>query len=208
MGIWSVWRPRRACSRSLTACKTATNTFRIYVEHWISKGKGFYIWAGTLHLATMLGIKNRSKPFVIKKDINKNKHDYVTLDPKLVGKEIDRRLSEIEHSLMSMLKTLPKDNALKDYVDDPNYTPKLRERKSRSGGSNSSQGGLRYEIRVPSRQSLLNAEEEGLQAALEEIAIYDEDEMKVHEKVRGELKSREKEAIKLIVTYQAHRPNA
>jgi hypothetical protein len=155
------------------------------------------VQSGTLHLATMLGIKNRSKPFVIKKDINKNKHDYVTLDPKLVGKEIDRRLSEIEHSLMSMLKTLPKDNALKDYVDDPNYTPKLRERKSRSGGSNSSQGGLRYEIRVPSRQSLLNAEEEGLQAALEEIAIYDEDEMKVHEKVRGELKSREKEAIKL-----------
>ena len=118
------------------------------------------------------------------------------LDPKAVGKQIERRLSEIENCLTNMLKALPKDQSAKEVVDDPNYTPSNKTRP-KSQGSSIAHNALRYEVRVPSRGSQMQAEIDGLEAAKEEIAMIDEDETLVYSKIREELKSREKEAIRL-----------
>ena len=62
--------------------------------------------------------------------------------------------------------------------------------------SPSNTNSLRYEIRVPSRQSQIDQEEGELEDALDEIALMDEDELMAHDKVRGEIKSREKQIMR------------
>lgn len=154
------------------------------------------VQGGTTHLCSMLGLKDHRAQSIVKSDINKSKASYVMLDPKAVGKQIERRLSEIENCLTNMLKALPKDQSAKEVVDDPNYTPSNKTRP-KSQGSSIAHNALRYEVRVPSRGSQMQAEIDGLEAAKEEIAMIDEDETLVYSKIREELKSREKEAIRL-----------
>ena len=96
-----------------------------------------------------------------------------------------------------MLKSLPKDQSAKETVDDPNYTPSNKNTsRPNSRSSPGAHNSLRYEVRVPSRGSQIQAEIDGLEAAKEEIAMIDEDESLSYSKIREELKSREKEALR------------
>ena len=114
------------------------------------------VQGGTTHLCSMLGLKDHRAQSIVKSDINKSKASYVMLDPKAVGKQIERRLSEIENCLTNMLKALPKDQSAKEVVDDPNYTPSNKTRP-KSQGSSIAHNALRYEVRVPSRGSQMQA---------------------------------------------------
>ena len=109
------------------------------------------------------------------------------------------RLAEIERHLVNLLKSLPNEESMKKKIADPNYVPSSRPMSQSSSTGRLSPNNinsLRYEIRVPSRQSQIDQEEEALEEALDEIALLDEDEMIAQDKVRDEIKSREKEVVR------------
>ena len=89
---------------------------------------------------------------------------------------------------------------MKKKISDPSYFPTSRPGSQSSSASGrmspSNTNSLRYEIRVPSRQSQIDQEEGELEDALDEIALMDEDELLAQDKVRGEIKSREKQIMR------------
>ena len=156
------------------------------------------VHGGTMHLSRMIGVNNKREIRDIDSDLSKKRH-VESVDPKLLGKDIERRLADIERHLVNLLKSLPNEESMKKKIADPNYVPSSRPMSQSSSTGRLSPNNinsLRYEIRVPSRQSQIDQEEEALEEALDEIALLDEDEMIAQDKVRDEIKSREKEVVR------------
>ena len=157
------------------------------------------VHGGTLHLSSMIGLVTKKEVRNIDSDLSRKRHNEA-IDPTLLGKDIERRLAEIERHLVNLLKSLPNEETMKRKISDPNYFPTSRPGSQSSSASGrmspSNTNSLRYEIRVPSRQSQIDQEEGELEDALDEIALMDEDELLAQDKVRGEIKSREKQIMR------------